>query len=92
MDSLIDKLSNRFGPTSINIDKAFKLLLYSIAISAESYFIIMDMFFILGTLTQVGAHPKEKEKPPREPLDVLLLVHHLRRSLRSFKPSQRPNP
>jgi hypothetical protein len=49
-------------------------------------------FFILGTLVQVGVHPKEKEKPPREPLDVLLLGHHLKRSARSFKPSERPNP
>jgi hypothetical protein len=43
----------------------------------------MDMFFILGTLAQVVAHPKEKEKLPREPLDVLLLVHHLKRLARS---------
>jgi hypothetical protein len=52
----------------------------------------MDMFFILGTLAQVGAHPKEKEKPQRELLDIILLGHHLKRSARSFKPSQRPNP
>jgi hypothetical protein len=45
----------------------------------------MDMFFILGTLAQVVVHPKEKEKPPREPLDVLLLSHNLKRSARSFK-------
>jgi hypothetical protein len=50
------------------------------------------MFFILWTLAQVGAHPKEKKKPPREPSDVLLLGHHLKRSARSFMPSQRPNP
>jgi len=43
----------------------------------------MGMFFILGTLAQVGAHPKEKVKPPRETLDILLLGHHLRRSARS---------
>jgi len=52
----------------------------------------MGMFFILGTMAQVGACPKEKENPPREPLDVLLLGHHLRRSASSFKPSQRLNP
>jgi len=70
-----------------------KLLLYSIVVSVESYFIIMGMFFfIFGTLAQVGAYPKEKEKPPRKPLDVLLLGHHLKRLARSFKSSQRPNP
>jgi hypothetical protein len=26
----------------------------------------------------VGAHPKDLENPPRKPLDVLLLGHHLR--------------
>jgi len=52
----------------------------------------MDMFFILGTLAQVKACPIEKGNPQREPLDVLLLGHHLRWSARSFKPSQRPDP
>jgi hypothetical protein len=47
----------------------------------------MDMFFILVTMVQVVIHPKDKEKPPREPLEVLLLGHHLKRSARSFKPS-----
>jgi len=77
-------------PPQYNISKAFNLLLYPVVVSAESYFIIMDMFFILGTLAQVGAHSKVKEKPLTELLDVLLLGHHLKRSARSLKP--RPNP
>jgi hypothetical protein len=52
----------------------------------------MSLFFILGTLAQVEACPKEKKNPPREPLEILILGHHLRRSARSSKPSQRPNP
>jgi len=63
-----------------------------VVISAKSYIIIiMGMFFILGTLAQVKACSKEKKNPQREPLDVLLLGHDLRRSASSFKPSQRPN-
>jgi hypothetical protein len=34
----------------------------------------------------------QKYNPPREPLDVLLLGHHLRRSSSLFKPRERPNP
>jgi len=52
----------------------------------------MGLLFILGTLAQVGAHPKDLENPPRKPLDVLLLGHHLRRPARTSKPSQRPSP
>jgi hypothetical protein len=51
----------------------------------------MGMFFILRSLAQVGACPKDKKNPPREPLEILLLDHHLRRSASLFKPSQRPN-
>jgi len=65
-------------PPQYHISKAFKLLLYPVAVSDESYFIIMDMFFYPWTLAQVGAHSKEKEKPPRELLDVLLLGHTLK--------------
>jgi len=73
MENLVDKLSNRSGPTLISYWQGLQIIIISIVVSAESYFITMDMFFILGTLTQVGAHPKEKEKPLRDPLDVLLL-------------------
>jgi len=64
----------------------------------------MDMIFILRTLAQVGAHPKEKEKPQKEPLDVLLLGHHLKKvnkviqtkseaqSISSSSPSRVPGP
>jgi len=52
----------------------------------------MDMFFIFEPLAQVGGCSKEKENPSREPLDVLLLGHHLRRSARLSKPSERPYP
>jgi hypothetical protein len=52
----------------------------------------MGLLAILGTLAQVGAHPKEMENPPRKPLDILLLGHDLRRLARTSKPSWRPSP
>jgi hypothetical protein len=52
----------------------------------------MGLLFILGTLAQVGARPKEMENSTRKPLDVLLLGHLLKRLARASKPSQRPNP
>jgi hypothetical protein len=52
----------------------------------------MALLAILGSLAQVGAHPKETENSPRKPLDVLLLGHHLRRPARMSKPSWRSNP
>jgi hypothetical protein len=52
----------------------------------------MGLLAILGTLAQVRADPKEMDNPPRKPLDVLLLGHHLRRIARMSKPSRRPDP
>ena len=79
-------------PSQYHIGKASKSPIYSVTVSAGSYTIVMGLLFILGTLAQVGAHPKDLENPPRKPLDVLLLGHHLRRPARTSKPSQRPSP
>jgi hypothetical protein len=79
-------------PPQYHIGKASKLSRYSVAISAESYIVVMGLLFILGTLAQVGAHPKELENSPRKPLDVLLLGHLLRRPARASKPCRRPSP
>jgi len=79
-------------PSQYHIGKASKSPIYSVAVSAGSYTIVMGLLFILGTLAQVGAHPKDLENPPRKPLDVLLLGHHLRRPTRMSKPSRRPSP
>jgi hypothetical protein len=75
-----------------HVGKASKSSRYHVAISTMSYTVVMDLLAILGTLAQVGAHPKEMENPPRKPLDVLLLGHHLRRTARTSKPSRRPSP
>jgi hypothetical protein len=72
-----------------HVSKPFKSSKYSVIVSAGSYTIVMDLLFILGTLAQVGAHPKDLESPPRKPLDVLLIGHHLRRPARTSKLSQR---
>jgi hypothetical protein len=79
-------------PYQYHIGKASKSLRYYVAISAGSYTVVMGLLAILGTLAQVGAHPKDMENPLRKHLDVLLLGHHLRRPARTSKPSQRPNP
>jgi hypothetical protein len=83
----IDLVSSQY-----HIEKASKPSRYSVTISARSYTVVMGLFFILGTLAQVGARPKDLENPPRKPLDVLLLGHHLRRPARTSKPSWRPSP
>jgi hypothetical protein len=83
----IDLVSSQY-----HIEKASKPSRYSVAVSAGSYTVVMGLFFILGTLGQVGARPKDLENPPRKPLDVLLLGHHLRRPARMSKPSWRPSP
>jgi hypothetical protein len=83
----IDLVSSQY-----HIEKASKLSRYYVTISARSYTVVMGLFFILGTLAQVGARPKDLENPPRKPLDVLLLGHHLRRPARTSKPSWRPSP
>jgi hypothetical protein len=44
-----------------------------VTIFVGCYEVIVGLIFTLGTLAQVGAHPKEIENTPREPLDVLLL-------------------
>jgi hypothetical protein len=79
-------------PYQYHIGKTSKLLRYYVAISAGSYTIVMGLLAILGTLAQVGTHPKEMDNPPRKPLNILLLGHHLRRPARTFKPSRRPSP
>jgi hypothetical protein len=83
----IDLVSSQY-----HVGKASKQSRYSVIISIRSYTVIMGLLFILGTLAQVGAHPKDLENPPRKPLNVLLLGHHLRRPARSSKPSRRPSP
>jgi hypothetical protein len=75
-----------------HVGKDSKSSRYHVAISAVSYTIVMGLLAILGTLVQVGAHPKEMENPPRKLLDVLLLGHHLRRLARTSKPSRSPSP
>jgi hypothetical protein len=79
-------------PYQYHVGKTSKLSRYYVVISARSYTIVMGLLAILGTLAQVGAHPKEMENPPRKPLDILLLGHHLRRPARTSKPSHRPSP
>jgi hypothetical protein len=75
-----------------HVGKASKLSRYFVAIYTRSYSVVMSLLAILGTLAQVGGHPKEMENPPRKTLDVLLLGHHLRRLERTSKPSRRPSP
>jgi hypothetical protein len=75
-----------------HLGKVSKSSRYSIVVSTGSYTIVMGLLFILGTLAQLRAHPKDLENPPRKPLDVLLLGHHLRRPARTFKPSWRLSP
>jgi hypothetical protein len=79
-------------PYQYHIGKTSKSSRYFVVISTGSYTIVMGLLAILGTLAQVGAHPKEMENPPRNPLDILLLGHHLRRPARTSKPSQRLSP
>jgi hypothetical protein len=79
-------------PYQHHVGKASKSSRYYIAISAGSYTVVMGLLAIRGTLAQVRAHSKEMENLIRKPLDVLLLVHHLRRPARMSKPSRRPNP
>jgi hypothetical protein len=78
-------------PPQYHVVKALKSLRYYVVVSARSYIIVMFLLFIIGTLTQVGACPKEIENSPRNPLDVLL-GHILRRPARASKPSQKPSP
>jgi hypothetical protein len=86
MSFQIDLVSSQY-----HIIKASKPSRYFVTISAGSYTIVVGLLFILGTLAQVGAHPKDLENPPRKPSDVLLLGHHLRRLARTSKPSRRPS-
>jgi hypothetical protein len=83
----IDLVSSQY-----HVGKTSKPSRYSVAVSVGGYTVIMGLLFILGTLVQVGAHPKDLENPPRKPLDVLLLGHHLRRPARTSNPSRRPSP
>jgi hypothetical protein len=48
-------------PSQYHIDKASKSLIYFIAISGESYTVVMGLLGILGTQAQVGACPKKME-------------------------------
>jgi hypothetical protein len=82
----IDLVSSQY-----HISKTSKISRYSVVVSARSCTIVIGLLFILRTLAQVGAHPKDLENPPRKPLDVLLLGHHLRRPARMSKPSWRPS-
>jgi hypothetical protein len=84
MSFQIDLVSSQY-----HISKASKPSRYSITVSAGSYTVVMGLLFILGTLAQVGAQPKNLENPPKKPLDVLLLGHYLRRPARTSKPSRR---
>jgi hypothetical protein len=77
-------------PLQYHISKASKSSRYPVIVSVESYTVVIGLLFILGTLTQVGAHPKDLESPPRKPLDVLLLGHHLRRPARTSKQAGGP--
>jgi hypothetical protein len=83
----IDLVSSQY-----HVGKVSKPSRYSVAVSTGIYTIVMGSFFILETLAQVGARPKDLENPPRKPLDVLLLGHHLRRPTRTSKPSWRRSP
>jgi hypothetical protein len=83
----IDLVSSQY-----HVSKASKPSRYSITVSIRSYTIVMGLLFILGTLAQVGAHPKDLKNPSRKPLDVLLLDHHLRKPPWASKPNRRPNP
>ena len=79
-------------PHQYHVGKASKSSRYSVAIYVGSYIVIISLLFILGTLAQVEARPKEIENSPRKPLDVLILGHLLRRAARASKPSRRPSP
>ena len=79
-------------PSQYHVGKATKPSRHAVVVSAGSYIIIMSLLFILGTLAQVEARPKEMENSPRKPLDVLLLSHLLRRPTRASNPSRRPSP
>jgi len=92
MESLFHKLSNRCGSTSISRQQGLQIVTIFCHCFCRELLYHHGHVFILETLAQVGADLKEKEKPSREPLDVFLLGHHLKRPARSFKPSQRPNP
>jgi hypothetical protein len=79
-------------PSQYHIGKASKLPIYYVAISGESYTVVMRLLDILGTQAQVGARPKKMENTKEMALDVHLLGHHLSRPARMSKPSQRPSP
>jgi hypothetical protein len=51
-------------PYQYHIGKALKSSRYYVAISVGGYTVIMGLLAILGTLAQVGAHPKEIENSP----------------------------
>jgi hypothetical protein len=87
MSFQIDLVSSQY-----HVSKTSKPSRYSIIVSAGNYTIVMGLLFILGTLAQVGAHPKDLENPSRKPLNILLLGHHLRRLARTSKPNRRPSP
>jgi hypothetical protein len=92
MEILFDELSNRSSLISISCQQGLQTIRIFIVVSAESYTVVMGLLFILGTLAQVRAHSKDLENPPKKPLDVLLLGHHLRRLARTSKTRRRPSP
>jgi hypothetical protein len=47
------------APYQYHVGKASKSPIYSIAISGESYTVVMGLLDILGTQAQVGACPKK---------------------------------
>jgi hypothetical protein len=48
-------------PSQYHVGKVSKSLIYSIAISGESYTVVMGLLDILETQAQVGARPKKME-------------------------------
>jgi hypothetical protein len=48
-------------PYQYHVGKAPKSPIYSVAISGESYIVVMGLLDILGTQAQVGALPKKME-------------------------------
>jgi hypothetical protein len=91
-ESLFDKLSNRSSPISISHCQGLKIVKILCHYFCQELHCRHGLLAILGTLAQVGAHPKEMENSPRKPLDILLFGHHLRRLARMSKPSRRPSP
>jgi hypothetical protein len=86
MNFQIDLVSYQY-----HVSKASKPSRYSIVVSTRSYTIVMGLLFILRTLAQVEAHPKDLENPSRKLLNIILLGHDLRRPASMSKPNRRPS-